>query len=71
MSATVTRLLSAAAWLAAAATLALPAIRSDARFNSVSTNTMVPCSANRGSSGVRQRYLSMRTGRSATKLITR
>jgi hypothetical protein len=34
----VTRLLAAAAWLAATVTLALPAIRSDARFNSVSTN---------------------------------
>jgi hypothetical protein len=34
----VTRLLAAAAWLAATATIALPAIRSDARFNSVSTN---------------------------------
>lgn len=38
MSATVTRLLVAAAWLAATVTLALPAIGSDARFNSVSTN---------------------------------
>ncbi len=38
MTSTATRLLAAAAWLAAAATLALPAIRSDARFNSVSTN---------------------------------
>ncbi len=38
MSATVTRLLAAAASLAAVATLVLPAIRSDARFNSVSTN---------------------------------
>ncbi len=38
MTVTVTRLLAAAAWLAATATLALPAIRSDARFNSVSTN---------------------------------
>ena len=38
MTATVTRLLAAAAWLAAAATLALPAIRSDASFNSRSTN---------------------------------
>jgi hypothetical protein len=34
----VTRLLAAAAWLAATVTLALPAIRSDAAFNSVSTN---------------------------------
>ena len=34
MTATATRLLAAAAWLAAAVTLALPAIRSDARFNS-------------------------------------
>jgi hypothetical protein len=33
-----TRLLAATAWLAAAIMLALPAIRSDARFNSVSTN---------------------------------
>lgn len=32
------RLLAAAAWVAASATLALPAIRSDARFNSVSAN---------------------------------
>ena len=38
MTSTATRLLAAAAWLAAAATLALPAIRSDARFNSVSVN---------------------------------
>ena len=38
MTATATRLLAAAAWLAAAATLALPAMRSDARFNSVSAN---------------------------------
>jgi hypothetical protein len=38
VSATATRLLAAAAWLAATATLALPAIRSDARFNSLSTN---------------------------------
>ena len=37
MTSTATRLLAAAAWLAAAATLALPAIRSDARFNSVSS----------------------------------
>jgi hypothetical protein len=35
---TATRLLAAAAWLAATVTLALPAIRSDARMNSVSTN---------------------------------
>jgi hypothetical protein len=34
-----TRLLAAAAWLAMAATLALPAIRSDARMNSRSVNT--------------------------------
>jgi hypothetical protein len=33
------RLLAATAWLAAAATLALPAVRSDATFNSRSTNT--------------------------------
>ena len=39
MTRTATRLLAAAAWLAASATLALPAIRSDARFNSVSANT--------------------------------
>ena len=32
------QLLAALAWLAAAVTLALPAVRSDARFNSVSTN---------------------------------
>ena len=38
MTTTATRLLAAAAWLAAAATLALPAIRSDASFNTVSTN---------------------------------
>jgi hypothetical protein len=38
VTSTATRLLAAAAWLAAAATLALPAIRSDARFNSVSVN---------------------------------
>jgi hypothetical protein len=38
VTSTVTRLLAAAAWLAAAATLALPAIRSDARFNSVTAN---------------------------------
>ena len=35
---TVTRLLAAAAWLAATVTFALPAIRSDASFNTVSTN---------------------------------
>jgi len=35
---TLTRLLAAAAWLAATVTLALPAIRSDASFNTVSTN---------------------------------
>jgi hypothetical protein len=38
VTATVTRLLAAAAWLAATATLALPAIRSEAQLNSVSTN---------------------------------
>lgn len=38
MTATVTRLLAAATWLAATATLALPAIRSEAQLNSVSTN---------------------------------
>jgi len=38
VTSTATRLLAAAAWLAAAATLALPAMRSDARFNSVSAN---------------------------------
>jgi hypothetical protein len=38
VTATVTRVLAAAAWLAATATLALPAIRSDAQLNSVSTN---------------------------------
>ena len=38
MSRTVTRLLAAAAWVAASVTMALPAMRSDARFNSVSTN---------------------------------
>ena len=38
MTAAVTRVLAATAWLAAAATLALPAIHSDARFNSVSTD---------------------------------
>jgi hypothetical protein len=38
MTATGTRLLAAAAWLAAAATLALPAMRSDARMNSRSAN---------------------------------
>ena len=38
MRATATRLLAATAWLAATVTLALPAIRSDASFNSVSTN---------------------------------
>lgn len=38
MIAILTRLLAVAAWLAAAATLALPAIRSDARFNSVSVD---------------------------------
>ncbi len=38
MKPTVTRLLAAAAWLTATVTLALPAIRSDASFNSVSTN---------------------------------
>jgi hypothetical protein len=38
MTRTATRLLAAAAWVAASATLALPAIRSDARFNTVSTN---------------------------------
>jgi hypothetical protein len=39
MTRTATRLLAAAAWVAASATLALPVIRSDARFNSVSANT--------------------------------
>ena len=38
MRAVAPRLLAAAAWLAAAATLALPAVRSDATFNSRSTN---------------------------------
>ena len=38
MRAVAPRLLAAAAWLAAAATLALPAVRSDATFNSCSTN---------------------------------
>ena len=38
MTATRTRLLAAALWLAATVTFALPAIRSDARLNSVSTN---------------------------------
>jgi hypothetical protein len=37
--ATATRMLAAAAWLAAAVTLALPAMRSDARLNSRSANT--------------------------------
>jgi hypothetical protein len=35
---TVTRLLAAAVWLTATVTLVLPAMRSDARFNAVSTN---------------------------------
>jgi hypothetical protein len=39
MTRTATRLLAAVAWVAASATLALPVIRSDARFNSVSANT--------------------------------
>jgi len=38
MTSTATRLLAAAACVAASVTLALPAMRSDARFNSVSTN---------------------------------
>jgi hypothetical protein len=38
MSAVAGRLLAAAAWLAAAVTLALPAVRSDATFNSRSAN---------------------------------
>ena len=38
MSSPRTRLLLAAAWLAASVTLALPAIRSDARFNSRTAN---------------------------------
>jgi hypothetical protein len=38
MTALVTRLLAAAAWLAVAVTLALPAVRSDATFNSRSVN---------------------------------
>ena len=38
MSGTATRLLAAAAWLAAAVTLALPAMHSDARMNSRSAN---------------------------------
>ena len=38
MTRTATRLLAAAAWVAASVTLAMPAMRSDARFNSVSTN---------------------------------
>jgi hypothetical protein len=36
---TTTRLLAAVAWIAASVTLALPAVRSDARFNSRSANT--------------------------------
>jgi hypothetical protein len=39
MTVRASRLLAAVAWLAAAVTLALPAIRSDASFNSRSTNT--------------------------------
>ena len=39
MTRTATRLLAAAAWLAACLTLALPAIHSDARFNSRTGNT--------------------------------
>ena len=38
MTRTATRLLAATAWVAASVTLALPAMRSDARFNSVSTS---------------------------------
>ena len=38
MTRTATRLLALAAWVAASATLVLPAIRSDARFNTVSAN---------------------------------
>ena len=38
MTSTATRLLAAAAWIAAAVTLALPAMRSDASFNSVTAN---------------------------------
>ena len=38
MTRTATRLLVAVAWVAASVTLALPAIRSDARFNTVSAN---------------------------------
>jgi hypothetical protein len=38
MTRTATRLLAAAAWVAASVTLALPAMRSDARFNTVSSN---------------------------------
>ena len=38
MTSTATRLLAAAAWVAAAATLALPAMRSDARLSSHSAN---------------------------------
>lgn len=38
MTSTATRLLAVAAWLAAAATLALPVMGSDARMNSVSAN---------------------------------
>ena len=38
MTTTATRVLAAAAWLAASATLALPAMRSDARLNSRSEN---------------------------------
>ena len=38
MTTTATRMLAAAAWIAAAVTLALPAMRSDARMNSRSTN---------------------------------
>jgi hypothetical protein len=38
VNASVTRLLIAAAWLAATVTLALPAIRSEAQLNSVTTN---------------------------------
>ena len=39
MTRTATRLLAAAAWVAASVALALPAVRSDARFNSRSANT--------------------------------
>ena len=53
MTAVVPRLLAAAAWLAAAVTLALPAVRSDATFNDRSVNRANAVMADEASNYVR------------------